>query len=128
MKKKDLKYFEKKLLEERENVLKELGYFDENYSTTIKGATGDLSAYSFHMADLGTDAMEREKAFLFASQEGKMLYSIDESLRKIYNNGENFGTCDLCNEPINFERLDAIPYTNLCIDCKKQEEGTSLRS
>ena len=125
MKKKDLKYFEKRLLEEREKVLKELGHFDENYSKTIKGATGDLSSYSFHMADLGTDSMEREKAFLFASQEGRMLYSIDESLRRIYK-GNNYGVCELCDKPIDFERLEAIPYARLCIECKKQEENTSL--
>ena len=122
MKKKDLKYLEKRLLEEREKALKELGHFDENYSTTIKGASGDLSAYSYHMADLGTDSMEREKAFLFASQEGKILFSIDESLRRLYK-GDNYGICEICDNPITFERLDALPQAKLCIECKKREES-----
>ena len=71
MTKKHLTHFEKRLLEERKRVLKELGHYDETFGSTPQGADGDLSSYSFHMADQGTDAMEREKAFLFASQEGR---------------------------------------------------------
>jgi len=82
MPKKNLVHFEKRLLEERKRVLKELGHYDETFGSTPQGADGDLSAYSFHMADQGTDAMEREKAFLFASQEGRFLWHIDEALRR----------------------------------------------
>jgi len=67
MSKKMLDHFEKRLMDERARVLKELGHYDETFGSTPQGADGDLSAYSFHMADQGTDAMEREKAFLFAS-------------------------------------------------------------
>ncbi|HRQ78099.1 MAG TPA: hypothetical protein PLY94_05820, partial [Gemmatimonadaceae bacterium] len=55
--KKQIAYFEKRLLEERRRVLKELGHYDETFGNTPQGADGDLSAYSFHMADQGTDAM-----------------------------------------------------------------------
>ena len=82
MPKKNLVHFEKRLLEERKRVLKELGHYDETFGSTPQGADGDLSAYSFHMADQGTDAMEREKAFLLASQEGRFLWHIDEALRR----------------------------------------------
>ena len=64
--KKQIAYFEKRLLEERRRVLKELGHYDETFGNTPQGADGDLSAYSFHMADQGTDTMEREMAFTFA--------------------------------------------------------------
>ena len=84
MPKKNLQHFEKRLLEERKRVLKELGHYDETFGSTPQGADGDLSAYSFHMADQGTDAMEREKAFLFASQEGRFLWHMDEALRRLY--------------------------------------------
>src|SRR6185312_9037085 len=73
MNKKQLAHFEKRLLDERKRVLKELGRADEVFGGTPQNADGDLSSYSFHMADQGTDAMEREKAFLFASQEGRFL-------------------------------------------------------
>jgi hypothetical protein len=53
MSKKHLDHFEKRLLEERRRVLKELGHYDEAFGSTPQGADGNLSAYSFHMADQG---------------------------------------------------------------------------
>jgi RNA polymerase-binding transcription factor DksA len=74
------------------------------------------------MADQGTDAMEREKAFLFASQEGRFLWHIDEALRRLYRSPETFGKCHQCGNEIAFERLDALPHARYCIDCKQREE------
>lgn len=123
MTKKNLAYFEKRLLEERRRVLKELGHHDETFGTTQQAADGDLSSYSFHMADQGTDAMEREKAFLFASQEGRFLWHIDQALRRLYKSPETFGKCHNCGEDIPFERLDALPHARFCIACKQKEEN-----
>src|SRR5487761_2618275 len=104
MSKKQVQHFEKRLLEERKRVLKELGQYDEAFGATPQSADGGLSSYSFHMADQGTDAMEREKAFLFASQEGRFLWHIDEALRRLYRNPEQFGKCHNCGKDITFER------------------------
>src|SRR3989475_3971220 len=76
--KKQLAHLEKRLLEERGRVMKELGYYDESFNSSLQASDGDLSSYSFHMADQGTDAMEREKAFLFASQEGRYLWHVNQ--------------------------------------------------
>ncbi len=122
MNKKERTHLEKRLLKERSRVLKELGHYDESFSDTIQGADGALSAYSFHMADQGTDAMEREKQFLFASKEGRLLYHIDEALRRLYRSPTQFGVCEECSEKISFERLDALPHARLCIKCKEREE------
>jgi DnaK suppressor protein len=122
MPKKSLTYFEKRLLEERKRVLKELGNYSEAFGATPQSADGDLSSYSFHMADQGTDAMEREKAFLFASQEGRFLWHIDEALRRLYRSPETFGKCQQCGEDIDFDRLDALPHARLCIKDKQREE------
>ncbi|HVZ49915.1 MAG TPA: TraR/DksA C4-type zinc finger protein [Gemmatimonadaceae bacterium] len=122
MNKKTLAHFEKRLLEERRRVLKELGHYDETFGNTPQGADGDLSSYSFHMADQGTDAMEREKAFLFASQEGRFLWHIDEALRRLYKKPEVYGRCHNCGGEIMFERLDALPHARYCINCKQKEE------
>ena len=118
MPKKELQYFEKRLLDERKRVLKEIGRADE----ASQEQDGDLGAYSFHMADQGTDAMEREKAFLMASKEGRFLWHIDEALRRLYRSPENFGKCHQCGNPIAHERLDALPHARFCIDCKQREE------
>jgi len=66
--------------------------------------------------------MEREKAFLFASQEGRFLWHIDEALRRLYRSPETFGICHQCGNMIAFERLDALPHARYCIDCKQREE------
>lgn len=123
MDKNRLATLERRLLREREQVLKELGAFDEDRNETTRTASGDLSAYSFHMADQGTDAMEREKAFLFASQEGRQLYQIDQALRRLYKEPDRFGRCDQCGDPIRWERLEALPYATLCFACKEREEN-----
>ena len=127
MKKKDLKHIEKRLLQLRERALKDLGHYGESFSSTLQESDGDLSAYSFHMADQGTDAMEREKAFLFASKEGRYLYHLDEALRRLYRTPDQFGVCEECGDHISFERMDALPHTRLCIKCKEKEETGASR-
>jgi RNA polymerase-binding transcription factor DksA len=122
MNKKQLGHLEKRLLEERSRVMKELGYYGEQFKGTLQAADGDLSSYSFHMADQGTDAMEREKQFLFASKEGRYLWHVNEALRRLYSAPDKFGKCQECGEEISFERLDALPHARLCIKCKAKEE------
>ena len=119
--KKDHKHFEERLLEERARLMKELGYLEQNVlKQNQRDSSGDLSGYSFHMADVGTDAMEREKAFLLASSEGRLLMEINEALRKLYA-GE-YGRCEICEKPIARARLEAMPYARLCLSCKEKEE------
>ncbi len=127
MKKRQLDHLEKRLLEERARVIKELGHYDESFSSTLQGAGGDLSSYSFHMADQGTDAMEREKQFLFASQEGRYLWHVNEALRRLYQSPKTFGQCHDCGEAIDLDRLDALPHARLCIKCKAKEEDEKQR-
>jgi len=71
--------YRKLIQEKRETLMKELDYLeDSNMASTITESTGDISSYSYHMADQGTDAMEREKAFLWASREGRFLYHLNQ--------------------------------------------------
>lgn len=122
-----LKHFEARLLEERGRVMKELGNYSDTFNMAQQNAGGDLSSYSFHMADQGTDAMEREKAFLFASQEGRFLWHIDQALRRLYRSPETFGQCHNCHKEIMFERLDALPHARYCIECKQREEDAKQK-
>jgi len=121
--KKDLKHFEDRLLDKRRKLLSQLGYLEKATGQTQRDSSGDLSAYSFHMADMGTDAMEREKAFLFASAEGRQLISVDEALRRLYRS--EYGTCESCGKEIGKQRLDAMPQANLCVNCQEKQERTS---
>lgn len=121
MEKAKMRKYEQKLLKMREELLGELGYLEDTVlNHTSKDASGDLSAYSFHMADQGTDAMDRETAFLLASQEGRMLLAINDALRRIQK--KTYGKCAQCGQAINLKRLDAIPHALLCIQCQSDEE------
>ncbi|HET9065181.1 MAG TPA: TraR/DksA family transcriptional regulator [Gemmatimonadales bacterium] len=127
MTKDQLKHLEERLIEERSRVMKELGYYGESFNASLHSADGDLSSYSYHMADQGTDAMEREKQFLMASKEGRYLWHLNEALRRLYNSPATFGQCHQCGTEIDFERLDALPHARLCIRCKEQEEDAKRR-
>jgi RNA polymerase-binding transcription factor len=121
---KDMKEFEDRLLTERGRILKEMGHLENTVlKVNPRDSAGDLSGYSFHMADAGTDAMEREKAFLFASSEGRSLMEINAALRRLYN-GE-YGVCESCGLPIARARLEAMPHARLCVSCKEKEERAS---
>jgi RNA polymerase-binding protein DksA len=124
-KKKDLPHFKKLILEKREKLLDELGYLKESaMEKSYQDYTGEHSTYSFHMADQGTDAQEREKAFLFASREGRFLSYLDRALEMI--EAGTYGFCQSCGEAIAKARLEAVPTAKLCVDCKqKKEEGAA---
>jgi len=126
MKKKDLDKFEALLLEKRNKLISEMGNLKKAaLETTLKDASGDVSSYSYHMADQGTDAMEREKAFLLASKDGRLLYHINEALRRIQN--KTYGKCFECGKVISRARLEAVPHARLCIQCKEKEEKEKLK-
>jgi DnaK suppressor protein len=121
MNKRDRDFFRKLILEKREKLMKEIGYLESEVMTaTTKDSSGDLSSYSFHMADQGTDAEEREKAFLLASREGRYVYHLNEALRRIDDG--SYGKCAVCGRQIHKERLKAVPHATKCITCKSKEE------
>ncbi|TET94814.1 MAG: TraR/DksA family transcriptional regulator [Candidatus Zixiibacteriota bacterium] len=122
MRKSDLQKYEKLLQAKKKDLLEEIAAtMKDRVSTTIRESTGDISSYSYHMADQGTDAMERELAFMFASKSGRLVYHIDEALRRL-KEGE-FGKCVRCGKSISSARLKAVPHARMCIECKSAEEG-----
>ncbi len=119
---KQLEHYRELLLQKRRELMDQLGYIREtSFSDTMKDASGENSAYTFHMADQGTDTQEREKAFLFAYREGRLIYHIDEALDRIEKG--TYGNCQNCGKPISPERLEAVPHARLCIECKSKEEA-----
>ncbi|MFQ5454479.1 MAG: TraR/DksA family transcriptional regulator [Candidatus Zixiibacteriota bacterium] len=120
MKKSDMTKFKKLLYEKKKKILEEMSAMNPQMNTTIKESTGDLSSYSYHMADQGTDAMGREMAFMLTSKSGRLLYHIDEAVHRI-DKGE-YGKCFSCGKNINRARLEAVPHARLCIECKSDEE------
>ncbi len=114
---------QREALTERKEMVEHMESIKESdMDKTTKEASGDHSSYSFHMADQGTDAMEREKQFLFASKEGRYLWHVKEALRRLYEAPDKFGLCHECGSAVGYERLEALPHARLCIDCKAKEE------
>ena len=84
-------------------------------------AAGDLSTLPMHLADLGTDSFEQDITLGLMENESDELHEIEEALDRIKEG--TFGLCESCKKKIPKERLRAIPYTRLCVNCKKKEEG-----
>ena len=126
MRKTDLEKMQKLLLAKKKEILEEMGVVGDTHGkSTIKDSTGDLSSYSYHMADQGTDNMEREMAFAYASKGSRLLYHLDEALRRIDNG--TYGKCQSCGKQIQIARLRAVPHARFCIACKSKEEAEKQR-
>ena len=121
MDKKDLKHFEEIILKKKQDLMKELGYLENKVLfSSQKDQSGDLSGYSFHMADQASDSIEREQNFMFASREGRYLHHLDQALERIKKG--TFGKCQTCGQNIAKARLEAVPHARYCIKCKSKEE------
>ena len=123
----DLGHFKKLLLEKKDQAnagLEELERISRSDET--QEPTEDSSAYSLHMADRGTDAMEREKNMLFAQREGEYIKYVDEALQRIGDG--TFGICRVCAGEIGSARLEAVPTATQCIDCKSKAEEAKANS
>ncbi len=122
MNKKDVLQFEKLLLDERKRFIIELSQIEsEGLMSNPKESSGDLSSYSYHPADQGSDTMEKEKNVFLASAKGNELYEIDQALLRIKDG--KFGSCQRCGKEIEKERLEAVPYALQCVKCRRLEEN-----
>lgn len=112
----ELEHFKKIILEKKKEILEELETLRDSMmdATTGEYAT-ENSMYSTHM-EQGTDAMEREKTFLFASREGKFLNYLEDALQRIEKG--DYGRCNTCGKLIEKERLEAVPHASQCLQCK----------
>lgn len=121
IKKHDLDRFKKLLEELRKKAVGSLGHLEKDtLNQSQRDASGDLSGYTFHMADMATDNFDREFNLDLASSEQEILNQIDEALQKIKEG--TYGICETCSKPISKKRLLAVPYTRLCIKCQEEEE------
>jgi DnaK suppressor protein len=111
------------LLERRQETLGDLEYYRKNTidASDMEG-THENATYASHPADQGTDAQEREKAFMFAQRQGAYLQQLDDALQRMEQG--IFGTCMACKGKISIERLKIVPTAKLCKDCKGKYSST----
>jgi RNA polymerase-binding protein DksA len=120
----ELAALREKLVLERDRIMKELGYMETRFlRSTPREASGDLSGYVFHLADVGTDADEREKAVQLTSAEGRLLGAVNAALDRI--EGGSYGRCPRCGGEIGVKRLAAMPSATHCLECQEAEERNS---
>lgn len=110
----------------RDRVVDEISFLaGDNLNRSQRDSSGDLSSYSFHMADQGTDNFDREFALNLVSSEQDALYEIDEALQRI-DSGE-YGMCEACGCAIEKPRLKALPFCRMCVRCKAESERGKTR-
>ena len=121
MLKKDLKVFKGLLLKRKEEILEGISHVAEDtLKKSQKDAAGDISAYTFHMADVATDTYDREFSLGLGSSEREMLYEVKEALKRIEDN--SYGVCEDCRNLIAKTRLKAVPHVKLCLKCQQKRE------
>jgi RNA polymerase-binding protein DksA len=121
MRKARMKKYKKLLLAAKDNLEAEVQHLHrDNLNRSQRESSGDLSGYSYHMADVGTDTFGREVELTIASAGSETMKDIEAALGKIEDG--TYGKCGVCGGQVSEKRLEAVPYARLCISCKSEEE------
>jgi DnaK suppressor protein len=111
----ELEYFRQIILKKRDESEQELNALQRTLRENMENSS-DESAYSFHMADAGTDAQEREKTYMLFNRTKKFIRYLDDALTRIDN--KTYGVCKVTGKKIAKGRLEAVPHTQLSIEAK----------
>jgi len=119
--KKELAEFKKLILKRKEEINDEIKHIsDDTLKKSQKDASGDISGYTYHMADVATDNYDREFSLGLASSDRHSLYELEDALKKIEDG--TFGICEDCKSLITRVRLKAVPQARLCVKCQEKRE------
>ena len=125
---KDVMDYKNKLLSKRSRLINKLNSVDgssnskEGLKINWKESTGELSSYDNHPADAGSDTFERGKDIGLKDNVNLFLTMIDDALERIEEG--QYGICDQCGREINEERLEIMPSTTMCYQCKLKDEDS----
>ena len=113
--KKELEEFKTLILEKRNIVMDEL---EESKKRTDEARDNNSvnAIYSSHMADASSDQEEMEKSYYWMDRDNKFIQYLNRALEMIKDG--SFGICSTCGKLINKERLEEVPHTTSCFDCK----------
>jgi RNA polymerase-binding protein DksA len=116
----DTDHFRELLLEERERVVAAIDNLHKDHKGSLSDESGEDAVYDNHLADTATETYDRELDYTLEENEGRLLQAIDAALTRMDDG--SYGACVSCEQPIGAERLEALPWTTQCIDCKRKEE------
>tara|TARA_Y100000590_G_scaffold460992_1_gene621587 strand:- start:1584 stop:1952 length:369 start_codon:yes stop_codon:yes gene_type:complete len=112
---KEIQYFKKMIQDKRKVILEEINESKDQADEILKSSASN-ALYSSHMADASSDHVDLEKAYYMISRNKSFLGYLDKALMMIKN--KTFGICQTCNQLIHKERLEEVPHTTKCFDCK----------
>ena len=115
----DTDRFRDLLLDHRKQVTDAIEYLHKENPGSITDETDEVTTDN-HLADVATVTYDRELDYTLEENSEELLRAIDDALLRI-NDGK-YGICENRGEEISAERLEAVPWTRLCIDCKRLEE------
>jgi DnaK suppressor protein len=106
----------KTLLNRRAELRKRLGVELDDLSSGKSMQGGDA-------ADAAFDASGEEMASQLAELESKELAQVERALKRLKQG--TYGQCEVCSSKILIARLNALPYSTLCIKCQREMEKDS---
>ena len=112
---KELQYFRRIILRKRAEAVEQMEMLKRQLREAIENDS-DESVYSFHMADAGTDVMDRERTYMLYYRTRKFINYLDAALKRIDN--KTYGICKITGKKIDMKRLEAVPHTQLSIEAK----------
>ena len=111
----ELEYFRGIILKKRTEAEEDLVMLQKTLRDAMDNPSDD-NAYSFHMADAGTDASEREKNYVLLNRTKKFINYLDSAMERI--NNKTYGVCRVTGKKISQGRLEAVPHTQISIEAK----------
>jgi RNA polymerase-binding protein DksA len=105
---------EKLLADQKREILSNLVVSNEDFKEIVEAMDPK------DLADVASDDIDRKMIEALGSQELKRLGTIDSALTRIKQG--KYGLCMKCGKKIPHERLEALPYALMCIECKTAEE------
>lgn len=113
--------FKKRLLNMRKHLLDRIERInDGGLGDSMTNSFGELSTYDNHPGDVGSEMFERGKDFALREDAMTTVGAVDDALDKMEQG--QYGQCEVCGQGISVERLEAVPYTTQCVDCKSRDE------
>jgi len=113
------------LVADRDRLQKELVSLNEREAEFTSRATSEHAGYGNHLADEATDTFEHEKHLSLRQSVERRLQAVEEALVRFAR--DEYGICERCGTEIDLARLEAIPYTTLCLRCQRIKEMGSPR-
>ena len=102
------------LLEMKEVILRNLVSESEDFRAAVK----DLGVKD--LADIASNDIDVRTLEALSSQDTLRLNKVESALVRLENG--KYGVCARCTKKISLDRLEAIPYAVLCIECKSASE------